>query len=182
MINYCVFNSFEDGLRSLSIGCKIQRDLSWEFRTGWSYTSCTYFGPAVYIIRYIILSCTYKDREAKVFIFYSGAEDTVAQSQYWIFAPPPPPAFPLFQWVRLGLETRGPSAAARKPILGKSRRGGGAPQKSQFPACRHPGGYVCILIFGSITAQYRIPGRPPPFFHFCTPIPLVSVGQVRPRG
>ena len=38
-------------------------------------------------------------------------------SQYWISAPPPPLIFvspsPLFQLVRLGLEARGPSAAAR---------------------------------------------------------------------
>ena len=35
-----------------------------------------------------------------------------AQSQYWSSVPPPPPS-PLFQWVRLGLEARGPSAAVR---------------------------------------------------------------------
>ena len=34
---------------------------------------------------------------------------------------------------------------------------------------------------GSVFSQYWISG-PPPSLHFCTPIPLVSVGQVRPRG
>ena len=40
-----------------------------------------------------------------------------AQSQYWISDPPSPfifvPLSPLFQWVRLSLEARGQSAAAR---------------------------------------------------------------------
>ena len=46
---------------------------------------------------------------------YTPPSTLAAQSQYQIFAPPlhfSTPS-PLFQWVRLGLEARGPSAAAR---------------------------------------------------------------------
>ena len=56
-------------------------------------------------------------------------------SQYRISCPPPPPLIfvppsLLFQWVRLGLEARGPSAAAREEDRGTKMKGGGGDQKS----------------------------------------------------
>ena len=52
------------------------------------------------------------------------------QSQYMISCPSPPPFIfvppsPLFQWVRLGQEARGPSAAAREGDRGTKIKGGG---------------------------------------------------------
>ena len=63
-----------------------------------------------------------------------------AQSQYWISAPPPFPSFyvsqsPSFQFFRLGIEAKGPSAAARigqgAARCGQRRLGGRALRQEQ---------------------------------------------------
>ena len=46
------------------------------------------------------------------------------------FCPPPP--FPLFQGVRLGLEARGPRAAAREDERVTKMKGGGGGPETQF--------------------------------------------------